>query len=101
MKTKLAAMAIILVATSAHAEHYGALEGNPDLGPQHQTPDSPINVAARASGGDKFDLHHGLSNPDLSPPPATSDPNAPSGTGSSIDFHHGLDNPDLSPPPAQ
>ena len=101
MKTKLAAMAIILVATSAHAEHYGGLEGNPDLGLQHQIPDSPANLAARTSGGDKFDFHHGLSNPDISPPPATPDPNARRGDGGTFDFHHGLSNPDLSPPPAQ
>ena len=100
MKTKLAILAVMLAATSAQADHYGEIKGNPDLGPQHQIPDSPTNVAARESG-EKFDLHHGIDNPDLSPPPRTPEANASRGTADGFDFHHGIDNPDLSPPPAR
>ena len=101
MKIQIATIAIAFLATSASAEHYkGVAEGNPDLGEQHQIADSPANLKARMDGTGSVDMHQGLSNPDLSPPPGTADPTAKRG-GADIDVHQGFSSPDLSPPPGQ
>ena len=57
--------------------------------------------AASVSAGDKFDMHQGLSTPDLSPPPEPAGAVSGSAVSGGFDMHHGLESPDLSPPPVK
>lgn len=68
---------------------------------QFATAIAAMLLTASVSAADGVDMHQGLRNPDLSPPPYQPTPGSRLGAGEDIDFHHGLGNPDLSPPPRE